>query len=143
MIKTLNLDYDWAIDIQHKFKGTFLGVHAVVLNLGRPGEKTEVVLDVKSAREFAAELLKFLPEECDYSPDGFREALVGRSFKEIWEDEGRRIVGSLAHKNGLTWEEMHECKEGSPEAAEARKGEDECCVWLIHKDDKITDVVWG
>ncbi|KKN30381.1 hypothetical protein LCGC14_0834540 [marine sediment metagenome] len=143
MINTLNLDLDWEINVKHRFKGQFLGQHVVSLQIGQPNKKIHAVLNAKNARKLAVELLKFLPDDHDYNPDKFRESLIGRSFKEIWEDEGHSILQNIAHQHGLTWEELHECREDSELVEHARKGEDECCLWLIHDNDKITDVVWG
>lgn len=78
-----------------------------------------------------------------WSPDGFRDALIGCSFKELWDEKGHQALQRIGHDNGLMWEQMWYCEEGSEQAERVREGDDETYVWLICQDGKIVDVVWG
>ena len=143
MISTLNLDFDWKIEVEHKFQGKFLGQHAVMLKIGEPGKKIDAVLDVKNARKLAEEILKFLPDDHDFNPEGFRQSLIGQSFKKLWNEAGQSTLRDIAHKHGLMWEQIGHCEEYTDESKQAREGDDECYLNLIHEGDKIADTVWG
>lgn len=78
-----------------------------------------------------------------FSPEGFRNDLVGRFFNELWDEEGHHELQRIGHENGLMWEQMWHCEKGSEQEERVRQGDDETFVWLICQNDRIVDVVWG
>lgn len=123
------------ITVKHLEPGVHLSTHCVKVSI----DGKHAILSVEDVHNLIDILSKELPAE--YSPEGFRSFMIGKSFNHYYENQSE--LSEIASNFGLTWEELHACLKDSEDSIEARKGEDECRLWLEHKNGIITDLIWG